>query len=98
MAQNFAASRTQVVVDAAPQRLSSDCALAIAVVRRDGDAPRLVMASAGASHVFTQLCLALSEAPVGDEPRCIDFSGFGRVTFHKHADDDALIVFSLMAT
>lgn len=75
----------------------SDRALALAVVRRDAGAARLMMASAGASHAFRDLCLALSEAPIGDELRCVDLAGCGSVTFRKHADDDALIVFSLTA-
>lgn len=84
-----------MVARAAPQQFFSDRALALAVVRRDAGVARLMMVSVGASYVFTDLCLALSEAPVGDELRCVDFAGCGSVTFRRHADDDALILFSL---
>ncbi|MCX7356746.1 MAG: hypothetical protein NT015_01140 [Alphaproteobacteria bacterium] len=95
MASYFATSTKQSNARAVAQQFRSESALALAVVRRDAGAARLMMTSPGASHVFTDLCLALSEAPIGDEPRCIELAAFGRLIFHKHASDDALIVFSL---
>lgn len=74
-------------------------AVACAVIRKCATAPELAGSSAGASVAFTDLCLALAEAPVGAHVHEIDVAGFGRVSW-KAAELESdgrsdLVVFAL---
>lgn len=74
-------------------------ALAFALVRRGAPKHELAGASAGASVAFTDLCIALAEAPVGAHIHEIDVAGFGRVSWKaaalEHDGDADLVMFAL---
>ncbi|MBL8547818.1 MAG: hypothetical protein JNL81_15235 [Hyphomonadaceae bacterium] len=83
-------------------RLEGARALAVAFVRKGASERREIAgASVGASVEFTDLCLALAEAPVGSRVHEIDVAGFGRVSWqaaHFEAERDAdFVVFALQS-
>lgn len=72
--------------------------LAFALVRKRAPSRELAGASAGASVAFTDLCLALAEAPVGSQLHEIDVAGFGRVSWKAaplDGEGDDFVMFAL---
>jgi hypothetical protein len=75
-------------------------ALAVALVRKRAPRRReLAGASLGASVAFTNLCIALAEAPVGAHMHELDVAGVGRVSWKAAPligdGESDLVVFAL---
>lgn len=71
-------------------------ALAVALVTKSS--PKLAGASAGAAVAFTDLCIALAEAPGDAQMRQIDVAGMGQVSWKAARLEDGeteLLLFAL---